>query len=222
MNGKKLVFYLVWLGLLSLGPIAILKNTPLELLSDNRAVVVNFIQRILGLAAFTMLFVQIILGSFMQKWIEKLGPWVLNFHIREGLLAYVLVILHPLLFVLFNYFIYGVLDPFYVFVDICVLCKPPIEYFYSLGRLSFWLITAAVLAALFRTSTPFMRLHWKKFHALNYLTFLLIGIHSIGVGADVGTPPFSFFHGPALAVVLIIIVFKELPALFKSIQKSHS
>ena len=135
MNAKKLVFYLIWLGLLLLGPITVIKNTPLELLTGNRIILVNFIQRILALTAFTMLFTQIILGAFMPKWIEKLGAWVFKFHIFEGLIAYTLVILHPLMFFLFNYFIYRSLDIFYIFVDLCILCKPPVEYFYSLGKM---------------------------------------------------------------------------------------
>ena len=205
---KKFLFYLVWIIILSVGPITVIKNTPLELLSTNRIILVNFIQRILALTAFTMLFTQIVLGSFMHKWIEKLGAWVLRFHMWEGLTAYVLVILHPLMFFLFNYFIYRSRDIFYIFVDVCILCKPPIEYFYSLGRLSFWLLSLAIAAALLRTATPFLRLHWRKFHALNYLTFLLVWIHSLGVGSDIGARPFSFFHAPALIVVTAILVFK--------------
>lgn len=209
MNWKKIAFYFIWFVLLALGPFTILKNTPLDvLLTGSRIIQVNFIQRVLGLTAFTMLFTQIILGAFMPKWIEKLGGWIFKFHITEGLIAYALVVLHPLMFFLFNYFIYQSLDIFYIFVDICILCKPPIEYFYSLGRLAFWLLTISVSAALFRTATPFMRIHWKKFHMINYLTFLVIWTHSLGVGSDIGTFPFSIFHGPALVIIVWVTIWQ--------------
>lgn len=144
----------------------------------------------------------------MEFWTNKLGGWIFNFHINEGIAVYALIILHPITFMIFNHFIGKGWDPFFVFTDFCVLCKTNIDLFYTLGRLSFWLLNVSVWAGLLRMSTPFMRVNWRKFHILNYVIFLLIGVHSIGIGTDVGTPPFSFFHGPALAVVTGIIIYK--------------
>lgn len=208
MVSKKLLFYFVWLIFLSFGPITVLKVTPFSSVVGNKTLLVNFFQRILGLLAFSMLFVQIILGAFMQKWIDKLGAWIFRFHIMEGLVIYSLVFAHPLFFVLFNYFIKGILDPFYVYVDVCALCKGSFEWFYNFGRIGFWLITTAVLAGLFRASTPFMRIHWRKFHILNYIAFFFIWYHSLRLGTDIGTAPFSYIYHPALIVVLSIVIFK--------------
>ena len=216
MNGKKLAFYLIWLGLLSLAPITVLKNTPISLVVSTPVMLTGTIQRLVGLWAFTLLFTQIVLGSFMQKWTEKLGGWVFGFHVFEGLVAYVLIVVHPISFLFFNYFLGKGFDPFNVFTQACVLCPSPTELYYTLGRAAFWLLTFGVLAALFRTSTPFLRLHWRKFHILNYLAFLLVGLHSLGVGTDIGTFPFSFFHAPAIAIVLLIVVFKGIPRLSRS------
>ncbi len=216
MDRKKIIFLLIWLGLVSLGPLTILKNTPLELLSGNRILLVNFIQRILGLLAFTMIFVQVILGSFMQMWTERLGGWIFKFHIIEGLTVYILILLHPTMFVFLNYLAGHGFDPFYVFTNICFLCNPKIEYFYTLGRVSFWLLNVTVFAALFRTSTPFMRLHWRKFHVLNYLVFLLVGLHGFFVGTDFRSFPFFGFAVVAYAIILYIVVFKKLPELYNN------
>ncbi|HET7098945.1 MAG TPA: hypothetical protein VFI61_01775 [Patescibacteria group bacterium] len=206
---NKIIFYTLWLLLLSLGPIVVFKNTPsVDLIMKNPTVMFNVVQRIVGLSAFTLLFVQIILGSFMTKLATRFGGWIFSFHIFEGILIYGLIILHPTLFVIFNYFAGHGIDPFYVFTEVCVLCRNRFELFYTLGRVSFWLISISVFAGLFRTATPWLRVNWKKLHVINFLSFILISIHSIGVGTDIGTFPFSFFHGPAIAIISGIIVYK--------------
>ncbi|QQG41187.1 MAG: hypothetical protein HYV90_03340 [Candidatus Woesebacteria bacterium] len=205
---NKILFFLVWLGALSLVPISILSNTPLSRALTNYSTISNFVQRFLGLTAFTLLFFQIVLGAFMEKWTNKFGGWIFRFHIIEGVLIYILIILHPLSFMFFNYFTRHGLDPFFVFTYFCVLCPTRIDFYQTLGRVSFWLINITVWAGLLRATTPYMRVNWRKFHILNYLVFVLIGAHSIGIGTDIGTPPFSFFHGPALAVVGFIIISK--------------
>lgn len=205
---NKIIFYTIWLGILSLIPISIFISTPISLVLKSSATITNALQRFLGLTAFTMMFFQIVLGSFMEKWTEKLGGWILNFHITEGVIVYTLIILHPVSFMVFNYLVGHGFNPFFVFVDFCVLCSTRIDFYYTLGRVSFWLLNISVWAGLLRMTTPYMRVNWKKFHILNYLVFILIGIHSIGVGTDVGTSPFSFFHGPALAIVTLIIIYK--------------
>ena len=214
INLKKIIFAIIWLGFISLGPITVIQNTNFAAVAANPALIVNLFQRITGLMAFSMLFSQIILGFFMIKLTEKLGGWVFKFHIFEGILTYILVFIHPLLFLVFKYIVFHSSDIFYIFTDFCVLCKPQAELFYTLGRVSFWIITATVLAGLFRTATPWLRNNWKKVHFLNYLAFILIGIHSLGVGTDIGTPPFSYFHGPALVIVAGIIIYK----LFKFVK----
>lgn len=184
---KKAIFYLLWLLLLSLGPITVLRNST--------GFSINVFQRIVGLSAFTLIFVQVILGSFMPKLAEKLGGWIFRFHVTEGIFTYVFVLAHPLLFV-FN--------PLYVFLG---FSTQKAELFYSFGRSAFWLITVAVTAALLRTQ-PWLQNNWRKFHILNYVAFFLIWFHSLKVGTDIGTFPFSFFHGPSLVIVSAIVLYK--------------
>ncbi len=202
------MFGIVWLVLVSLGPIAVFQNTSIALMVKNPTVMMNVLQRIFGLLAFTMLFVQIILGAFMFRLTEKFGGWIFKFHIFQGILIYFLIILHPLSMVLFKYFAHKGIDPFYVFTDICVLCSNKFELFFTLGRISFWLFTLSVFAGLFRTATPWLRNNWKKVHVLNYLSFILIALHSLFVGTDIGTFPFSWFHGPATVIIVGILIYK--------------
>jgi len=41
----------------------------------------------------------------MDKFTEKLGNWVFDFHVWEGIVIYALAIVHPLIFLLFQHFI---------------------------------------------------------------------------------------------------------------------
>jgi len=176
----------------------------------------NLVQRIFALTAFVLLFWQIMLGAYMQKWTEKLGGWVFKFHITNGVFIYLLVVLHPVFFMLSNYFYGRGFDPFYVFTQVCVLCKPP-ELYYSLGRISFWLINIAVFAGLFRTATPYMRANWRKFHVINYLVFLLVGIHGFFNGTDFRIKPFFTFAIIAYLIVVYTII-RKLPSLFSFLK----
>ncbi len=170
--------------------------------------IVNTLQRLIGMWAYTMLFVQIILGSFMPRLAEKFGGWIFKFHVFEGILVYFLILLHPALFIVFNYLVGRGLDPFYVFIDACLICRNSIESSYSYGRIAFWLLTIGVFAGLFRMTTPFLRIHWKKFHILNYFAFIFVWFHSLKLGSDVGTFPFSFVHGSMVVVVLAIVFYR--------------
>lgn len=211
---KKSIFFFIWTLTLFVVPLTVFKVTPLKLVFINSNATLNVLQRLAGLLAFALLFWQIILGSFMEKWIEKFGAGTFKFHVTEGAVAYALILAHPLLFLFFNFSIGKGLDPFYVFTDICVLCPNRTELFYTLGRVSFWLVTLAVIAAKFRTWN-WLRLHWRKFHLLNYLAFILIAIHARFVGTDASTSPFVWFWWLALGLVLGIVVFKLFNKLAK-------
>ena len=200
---KKILFILVWLLLLVLSVVSPIKDIKFVLASKNQVLLINLFQRILGLLAFTLLFVQIITGSYMEKLKNKFGGWILNFHLFNGKLLYILVLAHPAMYMMYLYKIKGVLDPFYIYIDLCVLCKGNLEHFYNFGRIALWLITAGIIAAVFRGSDPFLKKNWRKFHILNYLAFFLIAIHLRGVGTDAVVMPFSAFYWFSLLSVLL-------------------
>jgi predicted ferric reductase len=220
MTRYKIIFFLILIGLLSLAPITILSTSTLAENFKYPVLAASFFQRLVGMWAFTLLFVQLILGAFMPTLTEKFGGWIYSWHIFQGVLIYGLILAHPSLFVLFNYYVGTGFDPFYVFTQLCLLCKGKNEFYLTFGRLSFWIFTVTVTAGYFRAFIPFLRRHWKKFHKLNYPTFLLIGLHSIGVGSDVGTAPFSFFHGPSLVIIAGVWLMKNWN-IFKNLAKSN-
>jgi predicted ferric reductase len=218
MNKNKYIFWILWLGILTIIPITVLGVTPVSSAIKNPIALTNFIQRIFGLTAFTLMFWQILLGSFMMPLTDKLGGWIYKFHMWEGVSIYSLAVFHPIFFMILNYFGGKGINPFYIFTQICVLCPNQQELYYTLGRVSFWLINITVFAALFRTLTPFLRMNWRKFHVLNYLIFLIIGIHGLSIGTDFMRIPFFTFAIFAYAIILGIVVFKQLPATYRIIK----
>lgn len=207
MDYKKIAFLLVWLAIIAIGPVTIFLNTTINLqtLFANQPVTINLFQRLAGLVAFSMIFSQIVIGANMQALTQKFGAWVFKLHLAEGAFAYVLVLLHPLLFVLFNFKIRGVFDPFYVFTDLCVLCETSLEYFYNFGRVSFWVLTISILAAKFRTH-PLLRNNWRKFHMLNYLVFFMVSVHAFKLGSDISFQPFSALFWASQVVVAFLVI----------------
>jgi predicted ferric reductase len=205
MNKKLLIF--IWLVTILLGPVTLLLNLSRQNVPINNLQLINIFQRGVALVAIVMLFWQIVLGSMMQVWTEKFGGWVFKWHLTEGAVAYSLIFLHPLAFLLFNYVATKVLDPFYVYTDFCLACPVRTELFYTFGRLAFWLLSAAVLAAKLRTQ-PWWRENWRKFHIFNYVVFLLVAVHSYFSGSDASGFPFVIFYIFSVPVILGIIIRK--------------
>jgi predicted ferric reductase len=213
---KKFVFFVIWIIFLLLIPATILRITPLSIALKNHVTLTNFVQRFLGLAAFTLLFVQLILGAFMEYWTEKLGAWIFRFHIFEGILIYSLALLHPIIFMAYNHYVGAGWNPYAVFINVCVLCQTSLDFYYTLGIISFWLLTLTVFAGLFRAANPWIRLNWRKLHVLNYLVFLVVGLHGFLVGTDFKVQPFYTFAIVAYAIVAGIVLFIEFPKLYKN------
>ena len=193
-----------------MAPVAVFSNTSFSAIQAavNPAVPLNVLQRLIGLWAFTMLFIQIVLGSFMPFWTQKLGGWIFRFHILEGVLAYLFILAHPTIYVFFRYFTSQGFDPFFVFTQVCFICRQGVDTYFNYGRIGFWLLTVGVTAGLLRVETPFMRMHWRKFHILNYFAFFFVWYHSLTIGTDIGTFPFSFFHGPTVVIIGVLALYR--------------
>lgn len=213
---KKIVFFAILVLLLLLVPITALQVTPLALVLKNNATLTNYIQRDLGLFAFSLMFIQILLGAFMDKLQKKVGDWIFNYHVIEGKIIYSLALLHPLTFMVFNHFIGSGWNPYFVFIDACLLCKTPIDYYQTLGRISFWLLSITVFAGLYRKVNPWMKANWRKLHVMNYVIFFIVGAHGFFIGTDFRSQPFYTFAVIAYAIVVGVVVFIELPRLYKN------
>lgn len=156
--------------------------------------------RLTGLYAFVLIFVQIMLGAFMNYWRGIFGTKVLNFHMREGIVAYGLILAHPAFFLL-NALLANVPNPLGLLLP---QFSNAYETYLSFGKIGFILLTIAVFAARFR-NVGFLQNHWRKFHILNYIAFWLIFVHSFNLGSDTHTIPFSLLY-PVMAVLVVISI----------------
>ena len=172
----------------------------------NRIIFINLLQRSTGLIALGLLTLQIYLGANRKK---------INIHMINGILAYTFVFIHPITYLIYRYFAMGKIDPFYVFVDVCVLCQGAYEHYFNLGRISFYLVTIAVIAVKFRNISKWLKTNWRKLHILNYLAFYFVSFHSILIGTDSKKPFFLIYF-----VLLQIIVLSSIINKIKNLKAS--
>ncbi|WKZ25907.1 MAG: hypothetical protein QY322_01205 [bacterium] len=189
--------------------------------------IINLLQRITGITAFALITLQVFLSTDRKY---------LRFHMISGIFAYTFILLHPLLFVIYRYFLSGEIDPFYVFVDFCVMCgNNKYEWFLSLGRFAFYIFTIAVIVAKYKQSLAsfsgrngfllfgkkvdqWLAVNWRKLHMLNYLAFIFVSAHSINVGTDVTKPWFMIFFWFCQAIFMYAVV-KRLREVYLNFKK---
>jgi predicted ferric reductase len=206
------------IGTLFLVPLAVLHNIALSVALKYHASETDFLQRLLGLAIYILLFWQIIVVEYMGKFKKWLGGWIGSLQIWEGILIYFLIFLHPLMFLLFRHFSGTGTDPIFVFLDFCGYCQTRTDFYWTLGRLAFWILTAGVVVWLFKSSIPFLKKSWKSFSIVNYFVFLLAGIHGYLSGTDFTTRPFFYFAVVAYIWVFYIVI-QKLPSVFSAYKK---
>ncbi len=213
LRQKRLLFYLV-VGLLVLaGPVTVILNTKWNLLPMSNILVATTIQRMAGLVAFTLLFIQILLGSSLNKWLKILGAKAYKYHIIIGTLAYMAIFIHPLMYLYLRFDATKILDPFFIYSEFCILCETKDDLYLTFGRVSFWLITAAVLAAIGRTYVS-LRQNWRYIHILNYIAFFFVAYHAMKLGTDTFSPPFVIVYYSAI-VIVTVIVLRNITIIFK-------
>jgi predicted ferric reductase len=173
--------------------------------------IVNFLQRATGIIAIGLITLQIYLGATRKA---------IKFHMLNGIIAYSFVFLHPLLMVAYNYLIYRRIDPFFVYIDVCLLCPNKLDFVINLGRIGFWFITIAVIAAKFRKAADWLNQNWRKLHILNYFAFYFISAHAINISSDSTKTWFiTYFIFLQLVVVYSVIVRVKRSNLIEDVRK---
>ena len=188
------------------GPYTVLKNTPLPEAIGNQVTLINVLQRITGLTAFTLLIFQIILGALMSKFIDKLGGWIFNFHKVEGLVIWGFIFLHPLLFITARYFQFGLSEALLAIVP---SVSTYTQKLYSLGKLAFIFVSIGVLSGYFRDK-PLIRKSWKYLHLLNYVAFTIVALHTYLLGTDAFRPPFLWLYWVSISLVVGLVIFRVI------------
>lgn len=147
------------------------------------------IQSFLGLAAFIVIFLQIVIARKFPK-LHHLIPF----------LVFILILGHLAAYIFFIKKIKGIFDPFYPFTDLCLLCKNVVypEYFINLGRVALWLMPIAIV----------FRKLWPKIHLLNYLAFYFIALHAWFLGNYALTSVFKWIYWGSIIIVTLIVLKK--------------
>lgn len=171
MKKNIIIFWCIWLGLVILGPYTILKTPIVSTL--------NLLERISGVFIFSLLFIQIALKKIVN-------PVIL-----------LLVFIHPLFLLIFNYKVFHTLDPFYIYTQACLLCKTNLELFYTFGRLAIWFLIIGIFA-----------LKWRKLHFFNYAAFFFAALHGWFVGSDFRASPLKFFFWLSILAVFLTVLRK--------------
>ena len=158
----------------------ILLFIPVILLQENWSVtnttdLIFAVHRIVGLYAFFLIFIQIILGSGMGL-LSKIFTTKLisNLHQRIGKLAFTLVLAHPIL-------LFATYFPNQNFDYVSSFWNGTNFIFFACGVIALLLLTISVATAIFRQS---IGKNWIYIHRINYLIFWLIFYHSYNLGTD--------------------------------------
>lgn len=212
---RKLSFFIIWVILIAVAVFTLFRVTSLSFALSYPVRITNFIERGLGLIVFNLLFVQIVLGFFMGTLTRKLGQWVLKFHVINGILAYLLAFFHAFSYVLINYFSGHGMDIYVAFINVCLICKEPVNYYLTIGRVAFWILTVGVFAAVFRKHNLWFSKNWRNLHTVNYVVFVLAAAHGFLLGTDFRTMPFFALAIVEIFCVLIILFFDKIPQFYK-------
>ena len=215
---KKIIIFLIWIFVVFITLSVTIKATPLTFVSSSQVRLFSFVQRNLGLIALNFIFLQILIGAFIKPLSKIFGNYIYKFHIIEGIIAYFMALLHPIFYLLVIKLSGHGFDPYVAFVNICLLCKTPYDYYLTIGRISFWLLTIGIFAAIFRNMGNWLMKHWKDLHILNYLVFILIALHGFFLGSDFRSIIFLTLAIVETLIVLGIMLFMEFPKWLKDFK----
>ena len=193
--------YSAFVLVIVVGPLTVLLDPGFD--TSNQLILINTFLRMFGLLAFSVLFIQIVLGSNMSWFTNVIGAKAYKYHIVLAFSVLFLIILHPLFYSLLLLAKSGVNGLLSAFFPSGLFGKE--EVYISLGRISFSILVLVFIAGYYRTK-PILRRNWKKVHLLSIAAFFLVAIHSWNIGSDVGSIPFVWFYFLAVFAVVLIAI----------------
>lgn len=208
MSPKKLLAFLVYLLVLLIPWWVFLQNTgtdPDVLFTPQSGM------RFFGLYALSLIWVQIILGSFMKEWIAIFGPKTLRFHIAEGIFALLLVFTHRAMSLVYEFSLNPMATVGELLIDLRIpgyeepLAQPAV----FLGTTALYLLILTAVTAYFRHKDFLVR-YWRRIHYLNYLIFFLALTHSLTLGSDTRHPALLLLYAIMALVALFAFIRAHL------------
>lgn len=185
---------ITWILILATPPVVFIRNNGWSVFEQPLTLFPLF-----GLLAFTLVWSQIMLGSFMRP-LEKLYPKIFVFHVAQGLLTLGFAATHWVL--LSSSFLPDRLADYlgYAFV------APELKVYAIFGQSALLLLILGVTAGLLRNYPPIKR-YWHWLHLVHYAVFFLVFFHSMRLGSDVQTTPiltnlWYFFFASVIAGII--------------------
>ncbi|MBI3980851.1 hypothetical protein HY345_02535 [Candidatus Microgenomates bacterium] len=204
---KKVVLIILFLALLCFPPITIIGSQDWKSFVSSFSDVDSLIYlllRFFALYGIIFLFIQVLLGSFVLNFRQIFGPKILQFHIIQGILTYLIITLHPTMFFVFNFNTQG-------WEKALAMILPSftnrLDFYLNFGKLAIVLLNISVFAGLLR-KVPALIPHWRKLHRLNYVVFALIIYHSWNIGQDTRLVPFVYLYPVFLTGLVAAIINK--------------
>ena len=173
LQQKRVVFYTILLLILLAGPYTVLVGTDTSSLEVGSVSFYNVLQRV-----------------------QMVGASGLGLHVLMGILTFFLVLLHPF---------------FYVLIanetnSLGELLRPdlsdPFSNYVSLGSAALILILTSLSAGYFRAKFVFRRI-WRRLHVLNYIIYVMIVLHAMGIGTDFMRFPFIIIYIASVPMVIV-------------------
>lgn len=164
---------------------------------------VNLVQRSTAIIALFLLALQIYTNTSKKMYIY---------------LTYLFVFIQPPLILLARYMFRNVRDPFYMYTDLCVLCDGKAEYIINFMRITFYAVSVAVFALIFKNMDKWLMKNYKKFEYLYIIGFYSLSIYLYNTGPLVRPKSFiSIFW--LCQLIVFISIFKMLPKILKPMSK---
>ena len=159
-----------------------------------------------GLLGFSLIWLQIMLGAFMRPLYALFAPFdLVRFHIWEGVVAIIIVLLHPTILGIAQVLRKGV-GWNLLSID---FVEPRYTIYIILGEIALILFLTAAAAAILRNHTLLVK-NWRKIHVLQYAVFILITLHSLSVGSHTQTGTLRLLWYFYAITFLAALVYKKV------------
>lgn len=153
------------------------------------------LRRFAGVFAYLTMFLTIISSEYMVKMRKISGMPFIKTHHNLARIGILLILIHPLTFVLEGrgIQIFSPISPTNIFIALA-------------GRPAFYLFILAAGIAIYRKKYK----NWRKVHYLSYLAFLLVSIHALMIGVDFTQDVMKILTLAMTAIVIAIFIDKRL------------
>ncbi len=152
-----------------------------------------------GIVAYVLLLASTVWGLFISAQFVKdwsPGPVSLTVHSTISWLALLLGLVHALLLLLDDYFVYTLGD---LFIPFTGPYRPEVV---GLGTLAFWLIVIVTLS--FPLKRRLGHKTWKRLHYVSYAAFGMVSLHGVFAGTEGSNTGFRLLVGGGLLLVLVL------------------